>query len=1635
MKKSFSRIVAFAIAIMMILGSVPIMVFAAEEAQMTVTVTSQTGCPGDTVNIKINLDHNVGLTGLQLNVAYDENLVLTNVELNDDFGGAMIETSTSIQNPQPITMISPLEENTTNGTLATLSFTIAEDAPNNYDANIRVTPTEAYNNSGDIALAVINGSITVYHGLPGDINEDSKVDTKDAILLFRYVAGWDVDVDTAALDVNGDNKITTKDAVTLFRYAAGWEDIVLYYGEICTHDLIHSVAKEPTCTEDGQIEFWYCELCGRIYSDEVCNTQISRQDTVIVATGHNTVIDDAVEATHTSTGLTQGSHCDICGTVLVEQQVIPVIPGTNYGITYDLFGGDTYLATVGVTNNNPDSYVSEVGLQLEDLSSPGYVFKGWKTSDGTQISEITANTTGNKTLYAQWEKVVYTVTFDTPDVDVLYTWYDASKGVDVTLVNQAKYTVDTGLTVLTNPDTDSEGNDLLYGYSFVGWSNDDGFVVSKIKPGTTGNITLHANWTSERNKAVSYDKYEKPIIIEDSTTGQFLFVYNIGRIENVPLYQIGWIGNVSKVDTTLEFTYTDTVSSEQAELIANSISNATTRSSGWTLSEEWNQIYMAEEENQDVQIKSEERTDSEGNTVGGNYFVSNSNGGSTYVSNESGGSSSSSSKVTTDKSAGISGSYDTSNEKYADGKVSVKNTTEISAGVSLPVKVVDVSAGIKNTTEVGADFASGRKDNEATHVEGYASSYIGTVDINNSSSYYTTIKNNSNSWNSEEGYEKSQEISTNTQIAAAISSQILESTKYSLTKALAGDNSQTSSIGEEEIASNEYQTTLKYYTGSSSSQTMSKTLYYDEAGWYRYMMAGTVHVYGVVGYDTATGSYYTYTFNVLDDKTYEFMDFSRNSQFDDCENGVVTFEIPYEVNEYIVGITGRTDGVEVNLDGTITGFEAPEKFDGTVVIPQYYSVNNGDNTYTAYQTKAIDANAFRGNTSIKTVILPIYITEIPDNAFEGCTNLETVIAYGVKKIGNSAFKGCTSLKTFSIDNIVESIGEKAFEDCPEIKAMAVKKDVAIAVINSGAKRITLDLTKMTDAFDAGYKIEISDSTEYFALYGGGKSFTNLQIESDATETFISNITFTGNTDTPIKLSSNTITLARVTVKDAPGFALIIESANADVKLLGDINLRSKSTNAVISKNVTFSKMKVDTAGNLIVTGKYLVCGTITNDNMLTASNGVEQIDEDTFNSMLTSSTVTFNANGGSVSESSKTVYYGQYYGVLPTPTRTNYTFAGWYTEVEGGTQITADSIVTALVNQILYAHWTPNTFMMYYDANGGSVSPTYKELTFGNSLGALPTPTKTNYTFAGWYDASGNRVYDSTVPSSATNFTVYAYWSPNPFTLYYNANGGSVSTSSKTLTFGNSLGSLPTPAKDYHNFLGWYDANGNPVYDSTIPSSATDLTIYAHWEEKDTVWTSASNVPADAQIVNRKYTYRQSTTSNSSVLDGWIYSNTTSAWGEYGAWSEWQDGFVAESDSRDVETGTAEATAGYYEYRYGRRHSSSHWTFCVHAQKSGVSYTTKYSEWSTTRIAASMPDKGEPWNCSRCGQFYNYYIGSQIYYWEESRYIEPTYKTQYRYRDRSLVYTYHFYRDLEATSCPSGSDISNVHEWVCYRPK
>ena len=1374
------RIIALLLTIMMLITMMPISTFAATISTTVIGMEETWASAGTSVRVEISVKNNPGIIGGTLTVSWPKELTLRNDENGSAFEELTYQQPSRYVNTGTnfVWYGSDVEE-IVDGTILSLTFDVPEDAVDSAKYPITISGKGFSDvNEKAVEVSYVSDCIRVVNYLPGDVSGDGLVSPLDLVTLARYISdgcitdpeGYNISLNELAADVNDDGEIAPMDLILISRYISdgcttdpnGYNIVLKPSSPKCSHIMKATAKVDASCTENGNIAYWHCTECDKYYSDEDGKTEISLEDTVIPAS-HNLTHYEAKAATEKETGCIEHWKCSVCkkyftnSSATVEltksEVIIPVLERLKSTVVYNVYGSDPYLESVGVDNSmNQTTFYSVDGLVLNDLVAPkGYTWKGWSTADGTPVTEIPPHSISRQiVLNANWSKTTYKITFDTPDVTV--------KGNKITgeqVTNYTEYTVDTGVT-LNEPQ--------CYGYTFVGWSNDDGFLIETIAPGTADNMTLHANWTSNRNRATSYADYGEPTIIEDDKNGQFLFIYDIGRIDNVPLntyidsatnLPVGANGTALNID--MEYSVKEEFNKTSAEEVIQTVANATTRSSGWTLSKEWNDLYEEGTGYEDKQVKTEERIDSQGNVVGGNYFVSNSQGGSSFVSTESGGSSSNSSKVTTENSYGINQSYDKSTEKYCDAKLGVSNETEVSAGAEFPVKIVDVSVGIKNTTTVGAEVSNGRKDNEAFHVDQSASGYIGTVKTNDSSSYYNTVANQSSNWNSTTGYEKSYQTSVDTSVRNAIASEISKTTNYKIQKALGGENSESETVSGTTSNENGYSNSLKVSEYHSKTTTKRVKHTNPDVGYYRVVTAGTVHVYGVVGYDVATASYYTSTYNVLADDTFEYVDYSRKrATFDDCENGVVTFEIPYEINEYILGVTSETEGLEIGLDGKVNKFETPEKFDGTVVVPQYHAETQPGTDNIAIKTKAFSSTTFRNNTEIETVILPVYVTEIPDNAFEGCTNLKTVIAYGVTKIGANAFKGCTSLEKFSIDNCVNELGNNAFENVCEIAVMAYDSKVADAAIVSGATRITVDISRITDFYN-NKTIVVDNDTDYFAIVGNGGKYSNLQITSNAKETLISKIKFVDNADTPLKIGSSTVTLSVVDVEEAPVYALHLSSENTNVKLYGEINLSSKVDNTIISKNVTLSKANNSITSILNVSGKYLVCGKVINkEEYLNVEPTTITLDE--YNAYISPCLVTFDSNGGLSIDSKKIVYKKQKYGELPTPQREHFEFTGWYTLPVGGELVTADSIVNVTASQTLYAHWNALTANLVYDSNGGSVSSKNKVVYIGKKIGELPTPTRDGFAFDGWFTADGTKVTTDTVFTTPGDITLRAYW-------------------------------------------------------------------------------------------------------------------------------------------------------------------------------------------------------------------------------------------------------------------------------------
>ena len=192
------------------------------------------------------------------------------------------------------------------------------------------------------------------------------------------------------------------------------------------------------------------------------------------------------------------------------------------------------------------------------------------------------------------------------------------------------------------------------------------------------------------------------------------------------------------------------------------------------------------------------------------------------------------------------------------------------------------------------------------------------------------------------------------------------------------------------------------------------------------------------------------------------------------------------------------------------------------------------------------------------------------------------------------------------------------------------------------------------------------------------------------------------------------------------------------------------------------------------------------------------------------------------------------------PTRDGYVFDGWYTT--GSCTTPFDFKVPITSNKTVYAKWRyPATYMVTFNANGGTCSQTTASVEEGKAVPKPANPTRAGHTFKGWYSDKGlTKAYDFNA-SVKGNLTLYAKWAPNRYTVTFSSNGGT-SVKAQSVTYGAKASRPADPAKSGFYFRGWYADKGlTRAYDfnSTVKGS---LTLYAKWEQVPP--TSFKDVPA-----------------------------------------------------------------------------------------------------------------------------------------------------------------------------------------------
>ena len=181
---------------------------------------------------------------------------------------------------------------------------------------------------------------------------------------------------------------------------------------------------------------------------------------------------------------------------------------------------------------------------------------------------------------------------------------------------------------------------------------------------------------------------------------------------------------------------------------------------------------------------------------------------------------------------------------------------------------------------------------------------------------------------------------------------------------------------------------------------------------------------------------------------------------------------------------------------------------------------------------------------------------------------------------------------------------------------------------------------------------------------------------------------------------------------------------------------------------------------------------------------------------------------------------------LPSASRTGYTFDGWYTEATGGTKV--EGSYTPTETTTLYAHWTPITYTVKYDPNGGSGTTANSSHTYDVAQNLTPNGFERKFTVT--FNYNDGRTETRTVDAVST----FNGWICSKNGIHYDneAEVKNLTDKSETITmtaqWADASVDIPTPARSGYTFSGWTDQEGKQVSGSITPTE--DMTLTANWD-------------------------------------------------------------------------------------------------------------------------------------------------------------------------------------------------------------
>ena len=216
----------------------------------TLTAASATAPAGSAVTVPITLKNNPGVIGFSFALDYDTARLQYLSASDGDFSGV---ASTISDNGGKLGFVfsSASKTNLTGETIAKLSFRALDGAEG--EAALSFVIDEQFsdgflaydadrNQNIPVDFSTANGKITIGDSLPGDVDGNGKVDNEDLVLLTRYRARWNVDMNMDAADVDASGKVDNDDLILLTRYRARW-NVSLLPGRVSAKRIVSAAPR------------------------------------------------------------------------------------------------------------------------------------------------------------------------------------------------------------------------------------------------------------------------------------------------------------------------------------------------------------------------------------------------------------------------------------------------------------------------------------------------------------------------------------------------------------------------------------------------------------------------------------------------------------------------------------------------------------------------------------------------------------------------------------------------------------------------------------------------------------------------------------------------------------------------------------------------------------------------------------------------------------------------------------------------------------------------------------------------------------------------------------------------------------------------------------------------------------------------------------------------------------------------------------------------------------------------------------------------------------------------------------------------------------------------------------------------